>query len=253
MGTSYLKQSPGTDESVSGDMKPLPDGQQAIAIIPARGGSKRLPDKNLLPLAGLPVLAHTVQQAVTAKSLSEVYVSTDDPKISTIAGTHGATVVTRPKELCTDTASSESALLHVLDERLRSGGSDPDIVVFLQCTSPVRAPDDIDRAIELFLRSRADSLLSVCVNHRFLWRSVSGSAESINYEYKARPREQDMAPQYQENGSIYICRTSLLRRTENRLGGRIALYEMDYWSSFQLDDPADFKLLEWIMGDQPGD
>ena len=233
-------------------MNVLPDDKQAIAIIPARGGSKRLPDKNLLPLAGLPVLAHTVQHAVTAKSLSEVYVSTDDPKIATIAETYGATVVTRPAELCSDTASSESALLHVLDKRLRSDRKDPDIVVFLQCTSPVRAPDDIDRAIELFLGSQADSLLSVCVNHRFLWRSVNGSGESINYEYTARPREQDRPPQYQENGSIYICRTSLLRRTANRLGGRIALYEMDYWSSFQLDDPEDLELLEWIVGEQPG-
>lgn len=232
-------------------MNLLADNKRAIAIIPARGGSKRLADKNLLPLAGLPVLAHTVRHAVAARSLSEVYVSTDDRSLAAIAETYGATVIERPAALCTNTASSESALLHVLDERLRSGGSDPDMVVFLQCTSPLRAADDIDRAIELFLQSQADSLLSVCVNHQFLWRSVNGSAESINYDHTARPREQDMTPQYRENGSIYIFRTSLLRETGNRLGGRIALYEMDFWHSFQLDDSHDLKLLEWISGDQP--
>ncbi len=233
-------------------MNLLPDNKQAIAIIPARGGSKRLPDKNVLPLAGLPVLAHTVNHAIAAKSVSDVYVSTDDPHIATIAETHGATVVPRPQNLCSDTATSESALLHVLDERLRSNLKDPDIVVFLQCTSPVRAPDDIDRAIKLFLHSQADSLLSVCANHRFHWRSVNGSAKPINYEYMERPREQDMPPQYQENGSIYIFRTSLLRSSLNRLGGRIALYEMSYWSSFQIDDPEDLELVEWIMTEGPG-
>ena len=113
-------------------MNLLADNKRAIAIIPARGGSKRLADKNLLPLAGLPVLAHTVRHAVAARSLSEVYVSTDDRSLAVIAETYGATVIERPEALCTDTASSESALLHVLDERLRSGGSDPDMVVFLQ-------------------------------------------------------------------------------------------------------------------------
>ena len=230
-------------------MNVLPDDKQAIAIIPARGGSKRLPDKNLLPLAGLPVLAHTVQHAVTAKSLSEVYVSTDDPKIATIAETYGATVVTRPAELCSDNGKQRERLAPRARQALAVGQEKiQTIVVFLQCTSPVRAPDDIDRAIELFLGSQADSLLSVCVNHRFLWRSVNGSGESINYEYTARPREQDRPPQYQENGSIYICRTSLLRRTANRLGGRIALYEMDYWSSFQLDDPEDLEATRMDCG-----
>lgn len=218
-----------------------------IAIIPARGGSKRLPQKNLLPVDGLPLIAHSVRHAVAANAVETVYVSTDHEEIARISAEHGATIIWRPAELAGSTASSESALLHALDEITREGKHAPELVVFLQCTSPVRADNDIDQAIAKLLQEKADSLLSVCDNKRFLWRHDKDSAISINYDFHARQREQDMAPQFQENGSIYITRTSLLRETGNRLGGKIALHLMDYWSSFQIDDPEDMELIEWIM------
>ena len=221
-----------------------------IAIIPARGGSRRLPQKNLLPVDGLPLIAHSVRHAVAAKAVETVYVSTDHKEIASISENHGATIIWRPAELAGSTASSESALLHVLDVLAAEGNPDsglPELVVFLQCTSPVRTDDDIDQAIAKLLEEKADSLLSVCDNKRFLWRHDKDSAISINYDFHARQREQDMAPQFQENGSIYITRTSLLRETGNRLGGKIALHLMDYWSSFQIDDPEDMELIEWIM------
>lgn len=224
---------------------------ERLAIIPARGGSKRLLGKNLLRLAGLPLIAHSIRHARAASLVSSVLVSTDDDEIAAVAQAEGAEVVMRPEELAADTATSESALLHALDARLAQGHKDPDLVVFLQCTSPIREAGDIDRAIETLNREGADSLLSVCRNTRFVWALEKPGPRPLNYDFLHRRREQDLAPQFQENGSIYLSKTRLLRATGNRLGGKIALHVMDYWSSFQIDDPEDFALCQWILARQP--
>jgi len=218
-----------------------------IAIIPARGQSKRIKNKNLSNLNGIPLIAHTIKHAVESKGVSEVYVSTDCEEIARVSEKYGAQVIHRPKEISDDFSSSESALLHALDYRKNNGFNDPEYVVFLQCTSPIRKPDDIDKAIKIIIDAGANSLLSVCDNKRFLWKNEDNNGASINYDYMNRKREQDMERQYQENGSIYIMQTSLLRQTNNRLGGKISFYEMDYWSSFQIDEPEDFELIAWIM------
>ena len=225
-----------------------------IAIIPARGGSRRLPGKNLRPLAGVPLLAHTVRQARAAERIETVYVSTDDDAVASVAEDHGASVVRRPPDLATDTASSESALLHALDAIEAQGAAVPEAVVMPQCTSPLRAEGDIDNAIRTFEDDGADSLFSACPNQRFLWRRGAGGAVPVNYDYRNRPRSQDFG-QFQENGSIYVTRTALLRETGNRLGGRISIYEMAPWSAFEIDDENDFALVEWILehrGPGPG-
>jgi YrbI family 3-deoxy-D-manno-octulosonate 8-phosphate phosphatase len=224
---------------------------EILAIIPARGGSKRIPHKNLLPIGGRPLVAHSILHARQSRLVQTVYVSTEDPLIAEVARAYGAEVVLRPPELASDQATSESALLHVLDDRVRRGLSDPDLAVFLQCTSPVRRADDIDRAVETLLAASADSLFSACENNRLIWAVKGGQPYSINYDYGRRQREQDMAVQFRENGSIYVFRPEILRRFNNRLGGKIAVYEMDYWSSFQLDTPDHVELLEWIM-QRPG-
>ena len=218
-----------------------------VAIIPARGGSKRLPRKNLMPVAGRPLVAHSIAHARQSRFVAEVYVSTEDPEIAGVARAYGADVVRRPAELAEDRATSEAALLHVLDERLRGGLPDPDLVVFLQCTSPVRRPDDIDGAVETLLLAGAESLFSACENNRLIWALKDGRPYSVNYDYQSRRREQDMEVQYRENGSIYVFRPEVLREHGNRLGGRIAVYEMDYWSSFQIDAAEHAELIEWVM------
>lgn len=226
----------------------MPEAQlHIIATIPARGRSKRIPRKNLLPVVGHPLVAHSIIHARRSRLVREVYVSTEDADIAKVAHTYGAEVVLRPQELASDKATSESALLHVLDDRAHRGLSDPDLIVFLQCTSPVRRPDDIDRAIETLLAANADSLFSACENNRLIWGVKDGQPYSFNYDYHKRQREQDMARQYRENGSIYVLRPSVLRQCNNRLGGKIAIYEMDYWSSFQLDTSEHIELIEWIM------
>lgn len=219
-----------------------------LAIIPARGGSKRIAGKNTRPLAGRPLVAHTIAHALAASSVDEVVVSTDCDAIAAIATAMGAAVCRRPESLAGDTATSESALLHVLDTRRAQGWDDPELVAFLQCTSPIRAPDDIDRAIAQLRRDELDSLLSACVNTRFCWGlDAAGQPMSLNYDFRHRRREQDLAPQYQENGSIYLFRPWLLRQSGNRLGGRMGVYVMDYWASFQVDEPEDLELIAWIM------
>jgi YrbI family 3-deoxy-D-manno-octulosonate 8-phosphate phosphatase len=215
----------------------------AIAIIPARGGSERVPRKNLVRVAGLPLIAHSILHASGAEGVAETYVSTDDGEIASVAREYGAEVVLRPPDLAGAEATSEAALLHVLNER----GDDPELVVFLQATSPVRSASDVDAAIRTLVDEDADSVFSAAPDHRLLWRREDGVPRPLNWEVERRPRSQELSGQWVENGSIYVFRPRVLREHGNRLGGRIALYPMDYWSSFELDSPDDVRLLEWIL------
>lgn len=222
-------------------------GKRIICIIPARGGSQRIPDKNIVPLGGKPLLVHSIEHAKKSKYISEIYVSTDDKKIAAVAKKAGAEVVERPLKLATSKASSELALLHVLDYLREKGQRLPDAVVFLQGTSPLRKKNDIDKAIEYFFAQKADSLFSACRNYSLIWTIKNGRPYPLNYDYRSRTMEQDMEKQYRENGSIYIFRPQILRKLKSRLGGKIAVYEMDYWNSFQVDEPEDLRLIEWLL------
>ena len=217
------------------------------AIIPARGGSKRLPRKNLTIVNGHPLLAYTIMQAKASKLLSGVYVSTDDSEISGVARQYGAEVIERPAELASDVSSSEEAMLHAAQILREQGEAGIDAFMMLQCTSPVRSDDDIDSAIELFVKERADSLLSVCSAKHFLWRLGEAGAEPVNYSFQNRPRSQDIIPQFQENGSFYITSKEVLMEEKCRLGGKIVMYVMDFWSAFEIDDENDLILIQWIM------
>lgn len=216
------------------------------AIIPARGGSKGIPGKNIRLLAGKPLLLHTIEQAQAAKTTDSVYVSTDDEQIASIAASAGAAVIHRPAALAADDSSSESALAHAL-ATWRAEDLDPDLIVFLQCTSPIRRAEDIDAAVAQFLQNKVDSLLSVVPTHRFLWTRVKDCPRSINYDYRTRQRRQDLAPQYVENGSIYVFKPWVLEKENNRLEGRLDLFVMNEESSLEIDSLLDFELVELVM------
>jgi N-acylneuraminate cytidylyltransferase len=210
-----------------------------LAVIPARGGSKRIPRKNLRLFNGEPLLVHSVKDALGSRVVDRTVVSTEDAEIRAVAERAGAEVIVRPLELANDTATSESALLHVLDVLRDDEGWEPDLVVFLQATSPARTSEDIDRAVAKLIEDGADSLLSACRFDKYVWALHPDGAAPINYDYHKRWRDQDFPPQYQENGSIYVFKPELLRTTSNRLGGRITIYEMSPEESFQIDHPAD--------------
>jgi N-acylneuraminate cytidylyltransferase len=221
--------------------------KQIIAVIPARGGSKRVPRKNLLPLRGKPLIAHTIEHAKHSRLVNRIIVSTDDNEISDVAIQYGAEVIKRPPELSGDTASSEVALVHVVDWLAEKEKYEPDILVFLQCTSPIRKESDIDNAITVLLENNADSLFSACRFNKYIWQMRNGEVSPINYDYRHRWREQDFPHQVQENGSIFVFKTSILKELSNRLGGKIAVYEMDELRSIQIDSNEDIMLCNCIM------
>ncbi|WP_414527898.1 cytidylyltransferase domain-containing protein [Nodularia chucula] len=220
-----------------------------ITIIPARGGSKGIPGKNIRPLLDKPLIAYSIIDSQEAQLVNRVYVTTDDAEIASVSRSYGAEVIQRPIELATDTASSESALIHALTEIEKTGIS-PELVVFLQCTSPLRTGSDIDRAIEQLRSENADSLLSVSPTHRFLWHQVNGVTESINYDYRQRQRRQDMNPQYMENGSVYIFKPWVLKELHNRLGGKISMFVMNEEQSHEIDSLEDFEYVEFLLNKQ---
>lgn len=222
-------------------------GQRVVALIPARGGSVRLPGKNLRPLAGKPLIAHTIEQALAARSVDRTYVSTDSPDIARVAREFGASVVPRPASLAGAEATSESALEHALGHLRDVNGEEYDILVFLQCTCPLRRPDDIDAAVRKLVTENADSLLSVVSTRLFTWELREGRPVSTSYDFANRRRTQEMKPIYVENGSIYVLRTSVLERFGNRLGGRIVFHEMDRFSLADIDDEADFAVCAALL------
>jgi N-acylneuraminate cytidylyltransferase len=222
-----------------------------ICIIPARGGSKGVPGKNIRPLAGKPLLAYSVEQALATPDIERVFVSTNSHDIAAVARDYGAEIIWRPAEISGDMASSESALLHALDHVRDKEELDPDLIVFLQATSPLRRDGEIQEAIDTLRREEADSLLSVGPMHGFVWRNGEYGVEALNYDYQNRPRRQDAPEDLIENGSIYVFKPWVLREEGNRLGGKIALHRMRALESFQIDDPEDFELIELILGSQP--
>lgn len=218
-----------------------------VAIIPARGGSKGLPGKNIRPLAGKPLIVWSIDQALSSSSVNRVIVSTDDEEIASISESAGAEVIYRPASISGDTASSESALRHVLDT-LAERDEAPENLIFLQCTSPIRPPGCIDQAFEEYASKGADSLLSVTQCHRFFWKlSEDGFGEPQNYDPLQRPRRQEMDNFYQENGSIYIFSRAMFEKNGSRLGGKIALFVMDDQTSYEIDSPTDFVIVDMLM------
>jgi len=223
---------------------------QYLSIIPARGGSKGLPNKNILPIAGKPLIAWSIEQSLNTAAIGRTIVSTDCENIANVSLEHGAEVpFFRPSQLANDVATTESALMHCIDWLEREQQCVPDAVILLQCTSPVRAQNQISKAIELFESSQADSLLSVSPFWHFLWTTQDGQANAL-YNYKQRPRRQDIKDRdkkWKENGSIYITKTKTLKEENNRLGGKIALFEMTEEQGWEIDSQLDFTIIESIL------
>ncbi|MDF1795426.1 MAG: acylneuraminate cytidylyltransferase family protein [Coxiellaceae bacterium] len=221
---------------------------RVVAVIPARGGSKGLPRKNVLDFCGKPLLAWSIEQAKEAEHVSSVWVSSDDDEILDVALRYGANSIKRPDNISNDTASSESAWKHAV-EYFALHSIEYDALLGLQATSPLRESEDIDHAISIFFKQSYDSLFSAAVLEDFLiWQErSSGELESINYDYKDRGRRQDRHPQLVENGSFYLFLPEVLKKHNNRLGGKIGFSLMDFWKSFEIDNDKDFSLCETLF------
>jgi len=224
---------------------------QILAIIPARGGSKGIPRKNVRPLVGKSLIAHTIESARQSKTISRVIVSTDDPEIAAVSGQYGAEVVWRPAEISGDTASSEAALLHVLEHLKNAENYQPDLIVFLQCTSPLTSPEDIDGTVKVLLDEDADSAFTATPFHYFLWeKDQNGEAVGINHDKRARLMRQEREPQYIETGAVYVMRTEGFLKAKHRFFGKTVMHITPPERRWEIDDPIDFRIAEVLMQEQ---
>lgn len=218
---------------------------QHLCLIPARGGSKGIPRKNIRPTAGKPLIQWTIEQARNTQGDLRVVVSTEDDEIASVAEACGADVpFRRPSTLAADGTTTEAVVLHALGE-LESGGYRPDAVVLLQATSPVRRPDTIARAIEQFESEQPDSMVGVVAQAPFLWHRTD--PPSASYDVGHRPMRQDLTDRelvYREIGSIYVTRTEIWERQRNRLGGNVSLFVMDEMEGIDIDTPFDHQVAE---------
>ena len=219
---------------------------RVVAIILARGGSKGLPDKNILPFCGKPLLGWTIEHCLDG-GISDVFLSSDSDEILTIGEKYGARSIKRPESISGDTSSSESGWLHGLDFVENLLGQ-VDWVFAPQVTSPLREISDVKSAMAMAETEKYDSLFSCnVIEDFFIWEDLDGSINSVNYDWRNRQRRQDIEQRYVENGSFYLFKSELLRSTSNRLGGRIGKVEMESWKMFEIDNSTDFRKCEALM------
>ncbi len=211
---------------------------RVVAVIPARGGSKGVPGKNLKKVGGISLVARAVTAAAAAESIDAVYVSTDDPAIAAAARSAGALVIDRPADLSGDSASSEAALLHALD----SLPTPPDVLVFIQATSPFISPDDLDAAVARIVEDECDVVFAAKKTHAFLWRITGTAAVGVNHDASFRLRRQDLEPQYQETGAFYVMRAPGFRTAGYRFFGRIGVALVDDLTAIDIDSVDDLEL-----------
>lgn len=245
---------------------PAADGQphlrRVLAVIPARGGSKGVPAKNLAKVGGLPLVVRAVRECLAAREVTDVVVSTDDPTISAAAEGAGAAVVHRPADLAGDLATSEAAVLHAMDGHEARQGGPVDAVLLVQCTSPFLTHEDLD-GVAAALRRGADSALTVAPFHGFVWRDGrpgpaghgdatgprragqqsggqqdgNGGALGVNHDKSHRPRRQDRPEDLLETGAVYGMDAAGFRKAGHRFFGHTELVRSDPARTLEVDDP----------------
>lgn len=209
-----------------------------VAIIPARGGSKGVPRKNVLSVAGVPLVARAVAAARGA-GIERVYVSTDDAEIASVARGAGAEVIERPAEIAGDTASSESAVLHALDAL----GLEQGTVAFLQATSPFIPADRLAQGVAMVASGEFDSAFSAYETYGFLWaHAEDGHATAVNHDASFRPRRQDREPHFMETGAFYVFDAAGFRDAGHRFFGSIGIVEVPENSAIEIDNLFEFEL-----------
>jgi YrbI family 3-deoxy-D-manno-octulosonate 8-phosphate phosphatase len=229
-------------------------GKGTIALIPARGGSVGIVKKNIRHLRGKPVMAYAIEAALQSGVVDQVYVSTDDVEIAEVAQKYGAEVVweTNPEDEkpIIEYDLSKDSYLRIGLHRIREMGLEPEDIIFIQCTSPLTTAKDINQAYTKYKEGEYDSLLSVTPQAGgfkcggFVWDK---DGNSLNYDYKNRKRRQELPEHYLENGAFYIFTADGLTEHQNRLYGKIGQHVMPALRSFELDEPEDWEILEYLF------
>ena len=212
---------------------------ETVAIIPARGGSKGVAGKNLRRVGGIPLVARAVA-AARAAGIARVVVTTDDADIASVAREWGAEIVDRPAELAGDTASSESALLHALEE-IAARGVRAGVLAFLQATSPFIDAAALADAVRRVAGREADSAFSAVATYGFLWERTAIGAAGINHDAAHRPRRQDREPHFLETGAFYVMDADGFRRARHRFFGRVAIVEVPEHTALEIDTPGELE------------
>lgn len=224
------------------------NGKRVLAFIPARGGSKRLPRKNVLPLAGKALIGWSIDAAKESQYIDQLFVSTDDQEIADIASLHGVHIPElRPDHLASDTSTTESVLTYTLDKF----GGQADIIILLQPTSPLRTAQHIDEALELFVQKQAFSVVSVTpCEHPPLWSNPLPNDGCMGNFIRPETlkRSQDLDDFYRINGAIYIFDVCKLKAIgEICYTSESYAYIMDNYVSIDIDNKIDFELAEFFM------
>jgi len=212
-----------------------------LSIIPARGGSKGIPLKNLKLINGKTLLEYSVNSSLKSKFINKTIVSSDNDRILLKSKKLGAEIITRPKYLATDSSKLEPVIEHCLKNLKLKQNYVPDIIVLLQNTSPLRTTKHIDDALNLFLNSKFDSLLSGYNSHYFIWEKKNNNVLPINYNPKKRPNRQNTSNQYVENGAIYVTKYSAFKKSKCRISGKIGFFEMPKELSIDIDTKSDLS------------
>jgi N-acylneuraminate cytidylyltransferase len=219
-----------------------------VALIPARSGSIGIPEKNIKLIAGKPLIAWSIEQAISSKLIDDIFVSTNSKKIARISQKYGAKVpFLRPQNISGSKASTESAVEHFcefLDEKELKYEN----ILLIQCTSPMRAHERFDSAIQYFQQESLDSLIPVAESHRFTWKNFN--KPNSDYDFRNRPRRQDileMERSFIETGSFYLFKRSEFLKSKNRICGHYGLYLTPEEESFDIDSMVDFSVCESLL------
>jgi len=228
-----------------------------LCVVPARGGSKGVPRKNLRLVGGKPLLVWTLEQALSSRPAMDVVVSTDDEEIAEVARAAGALVpFLRPPELARDTTPTEPVVRHAI-AAARAADAAPDAVMLLQATSPVRLPGTVSRAVAQLEATGVDSLVGVVPQAPFIWAEGTGpdAAPTAAYDVTHRPRRQDLTAatlRYRETGSLYLTRTWVYDELDNRIGGRVGLFVMDELEGIDVDTELDLEVADRTLAQLSG-
>jgi N-acylneuraminate cytidylyltransferase len=217
---------------------------KTIAFVPARGGSKSIPKKNIKLLSGKPLVYWVMSALQKTPEVDEIILATDSDEIENtvlIFGFSKTKIYRRSSENAGDTSTTESVMLEYIRQ---SSLDEDDIFILVQATSPLTESKHFSEALQLYNKEKYDSMLTCIRNYKFFWND---DGTSKNYDYHNRPRRQDFEGQLMENGAFYISTVGNIRKNKNRLCGKIGIYEMPEHTAIELDEPSDWIVVEQLI------